>query len=60
LGAVDYLVKPIDFASLEIAELLQLTKRTVDFHVQNTRRKLNVGTRVEAAVKAAIAGLIKP
>lgn len=46
--------------SLEIAELLQLTKRTIDSHVDSARRKLKVETRVEAAVKAVIAGLIKP
>jgi DNA-binding response OmpR family regulator len=45
--------------SSEIAEIVRLTKRTVDFHIDNARRKLQVETRVEAAVKAVVAGLIK-
>ena len=45
--------------SAEIAGILGLTKRTVDFHIENARRKLGVATRIEAAVKAAAAGIIK-
>jgi len=42
----------------EIAAILGLTKRTVDFHVENARHKLGVATRIEAAVKAATGGII--
>ena len=35
-------------------------KRTVDFHIDNAREKLGVATRIEAVVKAASAGIIKP
>jgi DNA-binding CsgD family transcriptional regulator len=35
-----------------------LTKRTVDFHIDNTRLKLNATTRMHAAVKAAAGQLI--
>lgn len=46
--------------SAEIAELLGLSKRTVDFHLDNARDKLGVPTRIQAAVKAASGGLIEP
>jgi DNA-binding response OmpR family regulator len=46
--------------SSEIATILGLTKRTVDFHIDNARLKLNASTRMHAAVKAAASGLIEP
>jgi DNA-binding response OmpR family regulator len=46
--------------SSEIAVILGLSKRTVDFHIENACRKLNVATRIEAAVKAASVRLIQP
>jgi DNA-binding response OmpR family regulator len=46
--------------SAEIAAILGLTKRTVDFHIDNAREKLGVSTRVEAAVKAVTDRLIEP
>ncbi len=46
--------------SAEIAQILAVSKRTVDFHVESARRKLNVATRIEAVVKAAAGGLIDP
>jgi DNA-binding NarL/FixJ family response regulator len=46
--------------SLEIAQILGLTKRTVDFHTDNARTKLNAKTRTEAAIKAATGRLIEP
>jgi DNA-binding NarL/FixJ family response regulator len=46
--------------SAEIAEMLNICKRTVDFHIDNARTKLGVATRVEAAIKAMMAGLIDP
>jgi len=44
----------------EIAPILGLTKRTVDFHIDNTRKKLGVTTRTEAASMAATDRLIDP
>ena len=41
-------------------QILDLTKRTVDFHIDNARMKLNAATRMHAAVKAAAGGLIEP
>src|SRR3984893_5598515 len=35
--------------SAEIAQILSLTKRTVDFHIDNARTKLGVSTRIQAA-----------
>ena len=35
---------------------LRLSKRTVDFHLDNARIKLSAGTRTEAAIKAAASG----
>lgn len=46
--------------SNEIAEILGLSKRTVDFHIESAVRKLGVATRIEAAVKAVSGRLIKP
>lgn len=46
--------------SAEIAIILGLAKRTVDFHVESARNKLGVATRIEAAVKAAAGGIIEP
>ena len=44
--------------SSEIAQILGLTKRTVDFHLDNARIKLGATTRTQAAIKAATGGLI--
>jgi DNA-binding response OmpR family regulator len=46
--------------SAEIAQILSLTKRTVDFHTDNARAKLGAATRTEAAIKAASGRLIEP
>jgi DNA-binding response OmpR family regulator len=46
--------------SVEIACIVSLSKRTVDFHLDNARNKLGVATRVEAAVKATKDRLIQP
>ena len=46
--------------SQEIAQILELSKRTVDFHIDNAREKLGVATRVQAAIKATVGGLIEP
>lgn len=46
--------------SSEIAQILDLTKRTVDFHLDNARIKLGAATRIEAAVKAYSGHLIEP
>ena len=45
--------------SAEIALIVGLTKRTVDFHIDNARAKLGVATRIEAAVRAAAGRLIE-
>jgi DNA-binding NarL/FixJ family response regulator len=46
--------------SAEIAGLIGLSKRTIDFHLDNARTKLGAATRTEAAIKAAIGKLIEP
>jgi DNA-binding NarL/FixJ family response regulator len=46
--------------SAQIAEMLDITKRTVDCHLENARVKLGASTRIEAAFKATMGGLIKP
>jgi DNA-binding NarL/FixJ family response regulator len=46
--------------SAEIALILGLSKRTVDFHIDNARLKLGATTRIEAAIKAATGRLIHP
>ena len=44
----------------KIGRKLRLSKRTVDFHIDNARVKLGAATRTGAAIKAAAGGLIKP
>jgi DNA-binding CsgD family transcriptional regulator len=46
--------------SIQIAEILELSKRTVDFHLNNARVKLGASTRTQAAIKAAVGRLIEP
>jgi DNA-binding response OmpR family regulator len=44
----------------EIAQIIGLTKRTIDFHIDNARGKLDAATRTEAVVKATTGRLIEP
>jgi DNA-binding response OmpR family regulator len=44
----------------EIGTILGLSKRTVEFHLENARRKLGVATRTQALIKAATGQLIHP
>jgi DNA-binding NarL/FixJ family response regulator len=46
--------------SAAIADELRLSRRTVDFHIDSARTRLNATTRSEAVIKAAASGLIKP
>ena len=46
--------------SAEIAQILGLVKRTIDFHIDNARGKLGVANRTEAVMRAAQNRLIKP
>ena len=46
--------------SAEIAQILGLTKRTIDFHIDNARSKLGAATRTQAVIKAATGRLIDP
>jgi DNA-binding NarL/FixJ family response regulator len=46
--------------SAQIAEILDLSKRTIDFHLDNARVKLGAATRTQAAIKAAVGRLIEP
>jgi len=46
--------------SEEIATIMAIAERTVNFHLNNARNKLGVATRIQAAVKATVAGLIQP
>lgn len=46
--------------SQDIAQILGLSARTVDFHIENACRKLQVSTRIEAVAKAISDRLIEP
>ncbi len=46
--------------SAEIAQILGLSKRTVDFHIDNARSKLGTTTRIEAVIKAISGRIIEP
>lgn len=47
-------------SSSDIATILGISERTVNFHLDNAMRKAGVATRVQAAVKCAMLGLIAP
>ena len=47
-------------SSADIAVILSISERTVNFHMDNSMRKAGVSTRVQAAVKCAVLGLINP
>lgn len=47
-------------SSVDVAVILGISERTVNFHLDNAMRKMGVATRVQAAVKCAILGIIKP
>jgi DNA-binding response OmpR family regulator len=44
----------------DIATIMAIAERTVNFHLNNARNKLGVATRIQAAVKATVAGFIEP
>ncbi|MET4015910.1 helix-turn-helix transcriptional regulator [Bradyrhizobium japonicum] len=39
-------------SSWEIGMILRISRNTVDFHIKNAMRKLEVTTRIQAAIKA--------
>jgi DNA-binding NarL/FixJ family response regulator len=47
-------------SSAEIAQIIETSKRNVDFHIETACRKLDVTTRVQAAIKAVSGRLIDP
>lgn len=47
-------------SSSDIAGILGISERTVNFHLDNAMRKAGVATRVQAAVKCAMLKLIEP
>ena len=46
-------------SSADIAVLMNVSERTVNFHIANAMQKFGVATRIQAAVKASLAGIIK-
>lgn len=46
-------------SSNDIATLMKVSERTVNFHITNVIRKLGVSTRVQAAIRCALLGLIE-
>lgn len=47
-------------AAWEIAHILHISERTVNFHLNNTMQKLEVCNRQHAVAKATLKGLIQP
>lgn len=47
-------------SSADIAVILAITERTVNFHIENVMRKLGVNSRVQAVVQGTRLGLIRP
>lgn len=47
-------------SSEEVAEMLCILKRTVDFHLCNAYDKLRVANRIQLYIKAVQLGLIDP
>lgn len=46
--------------SWEISQILKLSERTVNFHIEKAKAKLDVNSRSHATVKAIMLGLISP
>ena len=46
-------------SSSDISVLMDCSERTVNFHIANAMQKFGVATRIQAAVKASLAGIIK-
>jgi LuxR family transcriptional regulator, quorum-sensing system regulator SolR len=44
----------------EIGQILSITERTVNFHVQNILQKFNVANKQSAVLKALQFGMIQP
>jgi LuxR family transcriptional regulator len=44
--------------SSEIASILKISERTVNFHVTSITAKLNASNKISAAIKAAMLGLL--
>ncbi|NUG02817.1 LuxR family transcriptional regulator AbaR [Acinetobacter oleivorans] len=44
--------------SAEIAQILGVTERTVNFHLGNSMQKLNVNNKISAAIRAVILGIL--
>ncbi len=47
-------------SSVDIAAILGVSDRTINFHIDNVIRKTGVATRVQAAIRCALLGLIRP
>lgn len=43
----------------EIAKILQISERTVNFHANNAKSKFNVATKSQAAIEALRRGIIQ-
>jgi LuxR family transcriptional regulator len=44
--------------SAEIAQILGVTERTVNFHLCNSMQKLNVNNKISAAIRAVMLGIL--
>ena len=42
-----------------IGQILHISGKTVNFHVENAKRKLGVGTRLQAVLEAVRCGIIQ-
>lgn len=42
-----------------IGRILKISRKTVNFHVENAKRKFGVGTRIQAVVAALRKGVIR-
>lgn len=47
-------------STFEVSGILSVTERTVLYHIENAKKKLNVTNRTHLVVKAAMEGLIHP
>ncbi len=47
-------------SSADIAQILGIAERTVNFHIEKVMRKLNVATRTQAAIACVRRGLLGP
>jgi DNA-binding CsgD family transcriptional regulator len=67
-GAVNFTPREIEVlrwissgkSDWQVGQILRISDKTVNFHVENMKRKLGVATRIQVVVQAVYEGKIQP